>query len=983
MPVLTHARRAAPALLASTSVAALLMGGAPAFATCTDYINVTAAGCLNSVTISPSLTVSNSTVTSAVVNTGTITPNGVVIENNSALINGGFQSTGTIVGGFWIDQTSSITNISSGSSQGVAIGGNFTGNVSNGGTITVDRGSVNTGIVIDGTTFSGNVVNNGAINLGIHVTSNANIGIQVDNSGGMTTFAGGISNGGSITTRAINGNNCNSYGIEVVGGSGGTNLGLFSGGISNGGSITLATTGVFGINGVSGISVTDVTTFQGGIANAGTIAAAINGVGTQVAAGISVSAVTNFSGGITNGAGASVTAQVGAGSNSAGIFVSNVTSFQGGINNLGSITANTGILVTGSGPVGVFDSATIVGTGGVAVDLTGTAAGNTFTLGPGFAITGKVLGQGSDTFQLGGTGTGSFDLSTIRSTRQYQGFTSFNVVGGTWISSNTFGQSQTWNVNGGTLAGSGTFNALNINNGGTLMPGTPGVGGGKITVNGNLNFTSGATYAVSVSPDAAGTTAVTGRANLAGTITLIATGGQYSAKTYDILSATGGLNGTFSTVNVVGSFGALKPVLTYDDLFLTLVPNLLILPPGAPVNPTNVANAINTGNNNANGNIGAGLANLFNLSPAQLPAALTQLDGEVATGAQQGAFLLTDQFLELMLDPFVDGRSGSGWPFGGRSGGAMGFAPDRPSGVPDDVALAYARALKAPPGPIVSFDQRWSVWGAGFGGGANASGDAAIGSSNITAREYGYAGGVDYKLSPNSVVGFALAGGGTNWSLGQGLGTGRSDAFQGGVYGSARWGNFYVGADAAAGNHWMSTQRFALGDQLTANFNGQTYGVRAETGYRYALTPAIGVTPYAALQSQWFHTPNYSETDLTNAASGFALNYNGMTANDTKSELGARFDDRTMLSGMPLVLRARLAWAHDWVSNPAITAAFTGLPGSNFTVFGAALPHDSALTSLAAELHFSPNWTATAKFYGDFASNYQSYAGTGTLRYSW
>ena len=101
---------------------------------------------------------------------------------------------------------------------------------------------------------------------------------------------------------------------------------------------------------------------------------------------------------------------------------------------------------------------------------------------------------------------------------------------------------------------------------------------------------------------------------------------------------------------------------------------------------------------------------------------------------------------------------------------------------------------------------------------------------------------------------------------------------------------------------------------LTASFNGQIYGVRAETSYRHVLTSAVGVTPYAALQSQWFHPPNHSETDLTNAASGFALACNGMTANDTRSEIDARFDDRTMISGMPLVLRARLAWAHDWVS---------------------------------------------------------------------
>src|SRR5262247_4944598 len=44
----------------------------------------------------------------------------------------------------------------------------------------------------------------------------------------------------------------------------------------------------------------------------------------------------------------------------------------------------------------------------------------------------------------------------------------------------------------------------------------------------------------------------------------------------------------------------------------------------------------------------------------------------------------------------------------------IGFAPDREE-LPEDIALAYAKILKEPPKPP-SFEQRWSVWGAGYGG---------------------------------------------------------------------------------------------------------------------------------------------------------------------------------------------------------------------------------------------------------------------------
>jgi hypothetical protein len=47
----------------------------------------------------------------------------------------------------------------------------------------------------------------------------------------------------------------------------------------------------------------------------------------------------------------------------------------------------------------------------------------------------------------------------------------------------------------------------------------------------------------------------------------------------------------------------------------------------------------------------------------------------------------------------------------------------------------------------------------------HANGNAAVGSNNITASTFGFAGGMDYHVSPYTVVGFALAGAGTNWGL--------------------------------------------------------------------------------------------------------------------------------------------------------------------------------------------------------------------------
>jgi outer membrane autotransporter protein len=228
----------------------------------------------------------------------------------------------------------------------------------------------------------------------------------------------------------------------------------------------------------------------------------------------------------------------------------------------------------------------------------------------------------------------------------------------------------------------------------------------------------------------------------------------------------------------------------------------------------------------------------------------------------------------------------------------------------------------------------------------------------------------------------AAAGGGTNWSLAQGIGGGRSDAFQAGVYAATRSGPAYLAASFAFANHWMSTDRYAaFGDHLTADFKAQSFGGRIEGGYRFG-TPIVGVTPYAAVQAQSFRTPGYSEVD--GSGGGFGLSYNSRTGTDTRSELGARFDhvaafDRNAV----LTLRARLAWAHDWVSNPALAAAFQALPGTNFIVNGATPAKDSALVSTGAELRLVNGVTLLAKFDGEFARGSQTYAGTGTIRYAW
>jgi uncharacterized protein with beta-barrel porin domain len=492
-----------------------------------------------------------------------------------------------------------------------------------------------------------------------------------------------------------------------------------------------------------------------------------------------------------------------------------------------------------------------------------------------------------------------------------------------------------------------------------------------MTVAGNLAFQSGALYLVQVSPSTASLANVSGTASLAGAVQTVFAPGSYVGRSYDILHSAG-LNGTtFSGVSGNVPVGLAESLsYTATDVLLNLTATLG-QGGGLNGNRQSIANAINNFFNNG-GTLPLGFLSLFGLSGNNLANALSLTSGEAATGGQQGAFQLMTEFLGLMLDPFVDGRSSFG------RGGAIGFAPEHEE-LPDDIALAYAKVLKAPPKPP-GFERRWTAWGSAFGGTNKTDGDPLAGSHDLTARAGGVAAGLDYHFSRDAVVGFALAGGGTDWSLAQGLGGGRSDAFQAGVYGATRAGPAYLAAALAFANHWMSTDRVAaFGDHLTASFNA--LGGRVEGGYRLA-TPAGGITPYAAVQAQSFRTPSYSETDVSGG--GFGLAYNARSASDTRSELGARFDHAVALDPSKLLtLRGRLAWAHDWVSDPTLAPVFQALPGASFIVNGATPAQDSALASAGAELWLPRGVTLLGKFDGEFANHAQTYAGTGTLRVSW
>jgi hypothetical protein len=375
--------------------------------------------------------------------------------------------------------------------DGIAVGAisTFTAGITNSGTIGTGEIGINvTNVELFGTGAGGNIINSGMISAsqgktfvgGINVAEVSTFAGSISNAGlisvgrdpaievlGVSTFSGGIVNVSSGTIRS-------EFNAIVVGGPSGA-IAVFGntsgGGVVNNGTITTVSR--------TGIEVKDVSTFLGGITNTGTISAGFGGDGIRVGGG-----VATLFGDIVNR---------GVISDFNGLIISSVAVFGdasagGSISNTGTIGGDIGIHV-GFAPVRLLDAGAVSGVI-AAIEFQTHGGPNTLTLAPGSVISGDVVGSGSDVLQLGGTGSGSFDLSSVGP--QYQGFSTFNVIGATWTAS---GSGKDWNVESGILqiTSGGVLSSATVPRAGTLDVLSGGGVGSVLISGGTADLQSGAT----------------------------------------------------------------------------------------------------------------------------------------------------------------------------------------------------------------------------------------------------------------------------------------------------------------------------------------------------------------------------------------------------------------------------------------------------------------------------------------------------------
>ncbi|MGJ4887057.1 autotransporter domain-containing protein [Bradyrhizobium sp. HKCCYLRH3099] len=898
--------------------------------------------------------------------------NGGAVSNDYGYVGNDHGATGVVTVDGAHSTWSNISDLLVGSS------GNGTLTIRNGGAVSNEFGFVGndsgaTGVVtVDG--VGSTWTNRGEVYLGS--AGNGSMSIQ---NGGTATSGTGLAaiNPGSTSAVTVSGagSRWTAAGDLYFGSRGSATLTIQNGGVVNigGGSYLGVASGAVGGATVDGTGSRWISTGNLGIGYQGSGAVTIrNGAAVSNVFG-SLAVQANSTGNVTvDGTGSTWT-------NSADLHVGYGGSGALTISNGGSVSASTMFIAYQPGSSGKL----IIGADvGQAATAPGTLSAASVNLGNGngeivFNHTGTnytfaplITGSGAGT-RMVHVEAGKTILSAAST---YTGPTIIN--GGTLsVNGSIAGSAVTVNA-GGTLGGNGTVGNTTIN-GGRLAPGNSI---GLLTVNGSLSFTTAASYMLEISPASADRVNVRGAATLSGaTVNASFATGSYVAKRYTIISADGGIRGTFGPVvnsNLPSNFTS---SLSYDAKNAYLDLALAFIPPartGLTINQTNVANALV---NSFNSHGGIPLVYGGMTAPT-----LTQAAGEIATAVQPTMVRAITQFTTAMTeigaaDRSRDQATATGAPDQADLANAYASVPLR--GTVGDAFPSAGHAPHAPP-----FEARWRTWAAGFGGGQTTDGHAVLGSSAATSRMFGGMAGADYWLSPSTVAGFALAGGGTNFSVAAG-GSGHSDVFQAGAYVNHRTGSAYVTAAAAYGWHDVTTDRtltIAGIDQLRARFSTSSFAGRLEGGSRF-VTPwfeAVGLTPYAAAQVTTTRLPAYAET-VTAGGNAFALSYLAKTVTAGRSELGVRSDASFAVNDALLTLRGRAAWARDFNATTSASASFQALPGAGFVVNGAAGARDAALTTVSAEMNWRKGIALAATFEGEFSAVTRSYTGRSVASYRW
>jgi fibronectin-binding autotransporter adhesin len=586
---------------------------------------------------------------------------------------------------------------------------------------------------------------------------------------------------------------------------------------------------------------------------------------------------------------------------------------------------------------------------------------------------GGIVKDGAGTLILAGANTYTGTTEVAEGTLEVDGSlgTSSQSTGLTTVDS------------GATLRGTGTiYGDVTVGSGGNLAVGSAdGLSGVQtLAIGGNLRLAAtvrdgdvvtqqGSTTTLRVaSINSYDTIAVGGSATLGGALDVEFKGGMLNNQQVTLLSAAGGLSGTFDTVeNLLQNAVTYKVSYVGDDVILSAVQNSYV-PFVQAGNQAAAARAIDaaTGNSRADSVFQA----LNSMSGGQLSRAFSQITPTSATSAPQLVQAATDQIDRSIMQRLAAVRDGST----GLSLSQIDLGPDT---VYDPRTMLASTSPLAPTGfsPLTpSAENPWGTFLTGLGGfGKVDGGSEAPGYSYNSA---GLQGGLDRRIDRSFAVGVAAGYQHTKSDYDDSASAVKIDTGSLQLY--STWqdvGGNWASASVGGAYHHFDSRRDGLDGQATAHTQGLEGDFLGQFGHdfkmkQWTLTPEIGLS-YSHLAIDRY-TESGSLTPLT---------VNPDDSDSLRSDLGGKAAYRFTALDVEWQPYVEAGWQHEMLdTNHSVAAQLASGAGGVFDTVSQNVGRDSATGGVGIGAAFTPTLTLRVGYDAQANNSYFENNVQATLR---
>jgi fibronectin-binding autotransporter adhesin len=503
---------------------------------------------------------------------------------------------------------------------------------------------------------------------------------------------------------------------------------------------------------------------------------------------------------------------------------------------------------------------------------------------------------------------------------------------------------------------------------------------GTLTVNGNYKQGTTGTLAIEVGPSSYSQLVVNGSATLAGTLSFVSfDGGMIKlGQSYDILTATGGITGNFSTIESGSQFITLTGVTANGEFELTALHT-----PGSFAdlaetrNQHAVAIALDEITMGAPVGAAAELANILaNSSPATVQASFDQLSGE-AYATVNGILAEDSKFVRnAALDRMRAAFGGAGAPVIP----VVGYAPPGEVIAPGLINPALPEFIGPPQGlkDAPATIDGLAFWAQGFGawGSEGTNGNAAGASRRIG----GFFAGADWPAFDGWRLGYLAGSSETTFKVSDRASSGTSENADFGIFAGTQWGGLGLRIGSAYIWHDITMDRgiafSGFGEDLTGRYGAGTAQAFGEFGYAMAAGP-VAMEPFGNIAYVNLHSEGFTESGGVAALT--ALDSNTDTVFTT---LGLRASAPFAFNGNFGLFRFSAGWRHAF-GDVTPLSAFSIAGSDPFTVAGVPVLRDAAVIETGIDVNIRPNVAFGISYGGQLGSgaNDESVKGNLTFRF--